>query len=93
MLLSLYLEFLAYSPMQPDYLGPHLHGIIASFNIVLVRLDYFEDSEKGKQVSKVNVSVLLQPAKYIIMCIYRRHCTSTLAHWRMNHIAHAARLS
>ena len=36
---------------KPDYLGPHLHGIIAYFNIVLVRLDYFEDSEKGKQVS------------------------------------------
>lgn len=38
---------------KPEYLGPHLHGIIAYFNIVLMRLklDAFENIEKGKQVS------------------------------------------
>ncbi len=35
---------------QSEYLSPHLHGIVAYFNAMLVRLDYFENSEKGKQV-------------------------------------------
>ena len=30
---------------QPEYLGPQLHGIVAYFNIVVVRR-----SEEGKQV-------------------------------------------
>jgi len=40
--------------IQAEYLEPHLHGVMAFFNFVLVRLDYFENSAKGKLVSQVN---------------------------------------
>jgi len=37
--------------IQAEYLQPHLHGVVAFFNFVLVRLDYFDNSAKGKLVS------------------------------------------
>ena len=40
--------------IQAEYLEPHLHGVMAFFNFVLVRLDYFENSAKGKLVSQLN---------------------------------------
>ena len=36
--------------LQADFLEPHLHGIVAFFNFMLIRLDFFESSAKGKLV-------------------------------------------
>ena len=39
--------------IQAEYLQPHLHGVVAFFNFVLVRLDYFDNSAKGRLVSNL----------------------------------------
>lgn len=36
--------------LQANFLEPHLHGIVAFFNFMLVRLDFFESCAKGKLV-------------------------------------------
>ena len=36
---------------QAEYLQPHLHGVIAYLNFVLLRVDSSESSDKGKLVS------------------------------------------
>ncbi len=52
--------------MQSEYLHPHLHGIVAYFNIILVRRDYFENREKGKlAISSLTELIRLMGPKYI----------------------------
>lgn len=38
------------SILQADFLEPHLHGVVAFFNFMLVRLDFFENNAKGRLV-------------------------------------------
>ena len=39
-----------FSFIQADYLHPHLHGVIAYFNFVLLRVNCAEGNAKGKLV-------------------------------------------
>ena len=38
------------SVIQADFLEPHLHGVVAFFNFMLVRSDFFENNAKGRLV-------------------------------------------
>ena len=44
--------------IQADFLEPHLHGIVAFFNFMLVRSDFFESSAKGKLVCSDRASFI-----------------------------------
>lgn len=64
------------------YLEPHLHGIVAYFNFMLVRLDFFENSTKGTLVisSLIELMKLMGPnyitgVKMKIIAMLR-HCLS-----------------
>jgi len=79
-----------------EYLHPHLHGVVAFFNFVLVRLDYFDNSAKGrlalgslielmrlmgpKYITQVKMKVLAM-LRYCLTFKYQEMTKLTLSAW------------
>ena len=59
---------LAFMILQADFLEPHLHGIVAFFNFMLIRLDFFENSAKGKLVRFLFIYFFWCSSRCLYLC-------------------------